>query len=175
MTGAGQILAITAAVLALLAVEAVIAARHDVRLRARGGFEAPDDVYALMRIAYPGAFLAMAIEGLLSGPAPPRLLAAGLVVFGAAKALKYWAMAALGERWSFRVIVLPEVPLVTSGPYRWLRHPNYVGVCGELLGAALLLRAPVAGVASLAAFGLLLARRIAVEERELKRGMRNEE
>ena len=65
---------------------------------------------------------------------------AGVVIFLLAKALKYWAIAALGDRWTFHVLVLRDETAVTTGPYRWLRHPNYVGVAGELIGAALMAR-----------------------------------
>ena len=99
-----------------------------------------------MRWAYPLGFIAMGVEGALTGPAPPPILAAGLVVFGAAKALKAWAIASLGARWTFRVLVPPGAPLVTRGPYRVLRHPNYVALCGEFIGVALIVWAPIAGV-----------------------------
>jgi methyltransferase len=65
------------------------------------------------------------------------------------------------------VIILPGAPLVTTGPYRWLRHPNYVGVVGELAGAALLFGAPIAGCVGLAVFSLILWRRIRIEEEAL--------
>jgi len=94
-------------------------------------------------------------------------LASGAVVFAAAKAIKYWAIATLGDRWTFKVLVLPGAPLVTGGPYRWLRHPNYVGVVGELVGAALMAYAPLAGAVSVLLFGVLLIARIRVEERAL--------
>ncbi|MDE3155750.1 MAG: hypothetical protein KGN76_11645 [Acidobacteriota bacterium] len=164
---------VTLAIFMLMIVEASLAGRHDRRLLARGGVEARGDVYGAMRIAYPACFLAMAIEGAVTTPPAGWWLPAGIVVFAAAKGLKYWAMATLGERWSFRVIVLPGVPLVKVGPYRWLRHPNYVGVMGELAGAALLLHAPRTGAASLVVFGALLVRRIRVEERALDRRLRD--
>ena len=62
------------------------------------------------------------------------MLVSGLVVFVVAKALKLWAIRSLGERWTFRVFVLPGSRLVTDGPYRWVRHPNYIAVVGELVG-----------------------------------------
>jgi methyltransferase len=52
-----------------------------------------------------------------------------------AQGLRWWCIATLGPRWNTRVIVVPDLPLVTSGPYRWLSHPNYVAVVAE--GAAL--------------------------------------
>jgi len=56
----------------------------------------------------------------------------GLALFLAGQALRYWSMAVLGWRWNTRVYVLPRAPLVTRGPYRWFRHPIYVGVALEL-------------------------------------------
>jgi methyltransferase len=89
----------------------------------------------------------------------------GAVIFAGAKLLKWWAILTLGDAWTFRVIVVPGAPLVTSGPYRFVRHPNYVGVAGELVGVALMTGALVAGPVAIVAFGALLSRRIAVEER----------
>lgn len=61
----------------------------------------------------------------------------GIGVFTAGGVLRYWSMATLGRRWSTRVWVLPEAPLVEKGPYRFLQHPIYLGVTFELLGFAL--------------------------------------
>ena len=148
-------------------IEARRAARNERAQRARGGVEPADDVYGLMQIAYPAAFAAMLAEGVLRAPASPAAVAAGLAVFAAAKALKWWAILTLGPFWTFRVIVVPDAPLVRGGPYRWLRHPNYVGVVGELAGVAVAAAAPVSGVAAMTGFGVLLFKRIRVEERML--------
>jgi len=149
-------------------VEASRASRNERAQRARGGVEPPGDVYGLMQLVYPGAFLAMLIEGALRGGAPPALFAAGAVVFAAAKAIKWWAILSLGSFWTFRVIVVPGAPRVATGPYRWIRHPNYVGVLGELAGTAAMSGAPITGVAGLIAFAGLLVRRIAVENVALR-------
>ncbi|MDE2302652.1 MAG: hypothetical protein KGK11_08850 [Sphingomonadales bacterium] len=58
--------------------------------------------------------------------------AALLVVFAALQGLRVWVLATLGERWTTRIIVLPGAPLVTRGPFRLLRHPNYAVVAGEI-------------------------------------------
>ena len=58
----------------------------------------------------------------------------GLVAVAAGEALRAWAIASLGGRWTTRVVVLPEAPLVVGGPYRWLRHPIYVGVTVMVAG-----------------------------------------
>ena len=149
-------------------VEARRASRNERAQRARGGVEPPGDVYGLMRLVYPGAFLAMLVEGAIRGGGPPALVAAGAIVFAAAKAIKWWAILSLGSFWTFRVIVVPGAPRVATGPYRWIRHPNYVGVLGELAGTAAMSGAPITGVAGLIAFAGLLVRRIAVENVALR-------
>jgi len=141
--------------------------RNEARLRARGAIEPGGDAYRWMRIVYPGMFAAMALEGLARGPAAARWLTAGVIVFVAAKVLKWWAILSLGPLWSFRVLVLPGVPLVTTGPYRFMRHPNYIALVLEVVGAALAWHAPVAGVVCGLAFGALLWWRITVEEAAL--------
>jgi methyltransferase len=90
-------------------------------------------------------------------------------VFVAAKCLKYWAIASLGPRWTFRVLVPPGSASVTTGPYRFMRHPNYLGVMGELLGTALMAQAPVTGLLALMGFGALILARIKIEEGALAR------
>jgi len=133
-----------------------------------GSEESP--VYALMALAYPGGFLAMIGEGYVRGVSlQSPWLPVGMLVFVAGKALKYWAIAALGPFWSFRVIVVPGAPRVVSGPYRWMTHPNYVGILGELLGVALMTLAWVTGPIAIAVFALLLWRRMAIENAALER------
>jgi methyltransferase len=157
------------AALLLMAGEAVLSAHNESVLRRRGAIEPPEDVYRVMRWAYPACFVAMALEGAVMGPAGRDVLTMGLAVFGLGKALKISAISALGERWTFRVLVPPGAPLVATGPYRFLRHPNYVAIAGELVGMAMIVWAPVTGVLALAGFGSLVWRRIRVEDRALGR------
>ena len=162
-----RVLVVAAAVFVPMLAETFLSHANERRLRARGAIEPDADVYRWMQLAYPGCFVAMLAEGAIRGSQEGWWLVGGAIVFVAAKALKSWAIATLGPRWSFRVLVTPGVPLVATGPYRWLRHPNYAGVLGEIAGVALMAPAPVAGVASLLGFGALLQRRIRVEERAL--------
>lgn len=155
-------------VFGLLALEAVRATQNERAQRARGGVEPPGDVYGMMRVAYPAAFLVMFVEGLFRGSPTPPFVAAGAIVFVAAKLLKWWAILSLGPSWTFRVIVVPGAALVTSGPYRALRHPNYVAVVGELAGVALMTGARIAGPIATIVFSLLMRKRIVVENRALE-------
>ncbi len=136
-------------------------------LAAAGAREPDDDVYAVMQIAYPASFVAMVVESWFRGIPEAPIVVAGALVFTLAKAIKYWAISTLGPRWTFRVIVPPRATLVAAGPYRYVRHPNYAGVMGELIGFGLLAGAPIAGVLAAAAFALILVARIRVEERAL--------
>ncbi len=142
--------------------------RQETALRAAGAIEPADDVYPWMRVVYPGMFLLMTAEGCLAPPACTTLVSAGIAVFLAAKLLKWWAILSLGRLWTFHVLILPGAPLVRSGPYRWLRHPNYLALMGEIAGVALMMRAPYTGVGAAIAFGALLIARIRVEERMLR-------
>ena len=153
-----------------MSLEARLAARHDRALRSAGAAEPQDDVFPLMQVAYPVAFLAMAFEAWARRAHPNSVFIAGAVVFALAKTIKYWAIATLGERWTFRVLVPPDSSRIASGPYRFMRHPNYLGVMGELAGMALMGQAPISGTLSIVIFGMLIAGRIRVEERALAGG-----
>lgn len=157
------------AILAVMAGEMALSTFNTSRLLARGAIEPAGDVYRTMRWAYPLGFVAMTAEGAWRGPAPNEVLVLGLGLFGAAKALKAWAMASLGPRWSFRVLVPPGERPVVAGPYRVLHHPNYLAIGGEIVGAACLMAAPVTGPLFLLGFGWLIRRRIVVEDRALGR------
>jgi methyltransferase len=150
---------------AFMIVEARRAARNERSQRARGGVEPSGDVYAWMQLAYPALFAAMLVEGLRRSTAPSAAIAAGAVLFAVAKALKWWAILTLGPFWTFRVVIVPGSVPVANGPYVWMRHPNYVGVVGEIVGAALMMNARLTGPLALLVFGVLLVRRIVVEDR----------
>jgi methyltransferase len=116
--------------------ELIVSARHAAALLRDGGVESGLRHFPVM-VALHAALLAgcvaepvVAHRAFLPGLGYPML-----VVVVAANALRWWCIATLGDRWSARVIVLPGVPLVRSGPYRWFSHPNYVAVIAE--GAAL--------------------------------------
>lgn len=157
-----------ALVLLLMLVELGVSRRNERHLKTLGAVEPRDPVYVTMRWAYPVVFLAMAAEGALVGQMPRSMVLTGAAVFGLSKLLKYWAIRSLGYRWTYRVFVLPNQPLVTRGPYRLLRHPNYVAVLGELVAMALVTGARVMGPVGLLFFGALLVLRIRAEERALR-------
>jgi methyltransferase len=148
--------------------ELTVSARHARALLARGGTEYGFGHFPVMVALHTGLIAGCVLEPLL-GPRTfiPALGWPMLAVTVAANGLRWWCIATLGQRWTARVIVLPGVPLVRSGPYRWLPHPNYVAVIVE--GAALPLTgsAWITAAAFTAANAILLTVRIRCEGRAL--------
>jgi methyltransferase len=134
------------ALLIVIAVERVaelaVSGRHATALLRRGGVEYGLGHFPVMVALHAALIAGCVIEPLvLHRPFIPALGWPMIAVVVAANGLRWWCIATLGERWTARVIVLPGVPLVAAGPYRWFAHPNYVAVIIE--GAAL----PLAGSA----------------------------
>lgn len=174
------VLFVTAAIIGIMLAETRLSRRHEAGLLAQGAVRPEGDVYRALAVLYPAAFLVMGAEGAWRvsqvaqivadvPPGPqPAWFASGLVLFVASKALKYWAIRSLGQRWTFRVFVLKDVPLVTDGPYRYVTHPNYIAVLGELVGAAMMVGAPLLGPVMVVVFGVALWARIRFENRVLE-------
>ena len=122
--------------------ELIVSQRHATASLSRGGVEFGRGHFPVMVALHTALLAACWIEPLaLHRSFIPALAYPMLAVVVAANVLRWWCIATLGSRWTARVIVLPGVPLVTAGPYRWFAHPNYVAVVIE--GAAL----PLAGSA----------------------------
>jgi methyltransferase len=116
--------------------ELVVSRRNQAWSLARGGRESGEGHYPVMVVLHTGLLLGCLAEAWLRRPEAPLLLAwSMLALVLACQALRWWCIASLGPRWNTRVIVVPHLPLVRRGPYRFLAHPNYVAVVVE--GAAL--------------------------------------
>jgi methyltransferase len=119
------------AVLALVTLQRIgelaLARRNAARLKADGAIEAGAGHYPLI-VALHAAWLAGL--WLLAWNVPPNIPL--LVLFAGLQGLRIWILASLGRRWTTRVLVMPGQPLVRTGPYRWLRHPNYAVVAAEI-------------------------------------------
>lgn len=141
--------------------------RNRLRLLARGGREVRPDTYRTM-VALHVLFLAsLSLESSpWRVPADARTWAC-LGALAAVTALRYWAIASLGEYWNTRVVVVPGTHLVRTGPYRFLRHPNYLVIVLEFLLLPLLMRAPVTLVLFSLANLAALRQRIRIEETAL--------
>ncbi|RST31710.1 hypothetical protein HMF7854_13330 [Sphingomonas ginkgonis] len=90
-----------------------------------------------------------------------------LLLFGLLQVARIWVLRTLGPRWTTRIIVLPGKPLVLGGPYRFVKHPNYIVVAGELAVLPLVFGLPVVALVFTVLNGLVLAIRIRAEDRAL--------
>jgi methyltransferase len=148
--------------------ELVVSTRNSRRAKARGGVETGQGHYPAMVALHTGLLLGCLLEVVIADrPFLPWLgwPMLGLVI--ASQALRWWCIATLGERWNTRVIVVPGLPLVTSGPYRWFRHPNYVAVVVEGFALPLVHTAWITAVLFTALNIPLLAVRLRCEEAAL--------
>jgi methyltransferase len=147
----------------------LLVSRRNIRLAlAAGGVETGRRHYAVMVAVHAVFPLACAVEVLglhraFPGAAGFAALAAAL----AAQALRWWAVAALGRRWNTRIVHVPGAKPVTSGPYRFMRHPNYLAVMLEAATVPLIHGAWITALVFVAANAALLAVRIPAEERAL--------
>lgn len=150
-------------------VELTISRRHERALRRRGAREVGAEHYPWMVLVHSTWLLAGPLEvWWFDRPFIPALAAVAGTALLATMALRYWVIATLGERWTTRVLVPPGEPRIVAGPYRFLRHPNYLAVAVEVVALPLIhtawLTAILWGAANLA----VLAVRIRSEDRALR-------
>ncbi|SEM54283.1 isoprenylcysteine carboxyl methyltransferase family protein [Nonomuraea pusilla] len=148
--------------------ELAVARRNLAWSRARGGVEHGRGHYPLIVAAHVALLAAAPAEvWLLGRPFVPALGWPMLAAVLLAQGLRWWCIATLGRQWNTRVVVVPGLPRVTGGPYRWLRHPNYLAVVVEGFALPLVHTAWITALAFTAANAALLAVRTRVEDRAL--------
>lgn len=153
--------------------ELVVSARNARWSFARGGVESGRDHFPAMVALHTALLVACVAEVVLADrPFLPWLGWPMLALVVASQALRWWCITTLGPRWNTRVIVVPGLPLVDRGPYRWFRHPNYVAVVVEGIALPLVHTAWVTALAFTVLNAVLLWRfRIPAEERALQRAL----
>jgi methyltransferase len=143
--------------------ELAYAARNTRRLRALGAVEVDSGAYPLFVALHAAWLFSLCVLVPMATPPSWPLLGA----FALLQGMRLWVLVSLGSYWTTRVLRLADAPLVRNGPYRYLRHPNYLVVAGEI--AVLPLAFGAIGIAvtfSLANLALL-ARRICIENAAL--------
>jgi len=149
-------------------VELGVAKRNRAWAMERGGVESGAEHYPVMVALHTALFVGCLLEvPLADRPFLPWLGWPMLVLLAGAHALRWWCIRTLGPQWNTRVIRVPDAPLVTGGPYRWLRHPNYVAVVVEGFSLPLVHTAWVTALAFTVLNGLLLRVRLGVENEAL--------
>ena len=159
MTAAEVVLAL---VTAQRGAELALSRRNTQRLMARGAIEVAGGHYPFMVALHASWLIALWVFG-HNQAVDPLALAAYLVLQG----LRAWVMLTLGARWTTGIIVLPNQPLISRGPYRFLRHPNYAVVAGEIAVLPLMLGLPWIAAIFTALNATVLFIRIRAENRAL--------
>ena len=145
-----------------------LSTRNAQRALARGAIEVGRSQYWIMVAFHVLFIVACGIEVTFRNPAFPEFLSLlALIGEGIAQALRYWSVTTLGERWNTRVIVVPDMPPVTSGPYQYIRHPNYLAVVLEIACVPLIRGLIITAAAFSALNAILLGCRIRLEEHAL--------
>ena len=146
----------------------MLSARNARRVLAQGGTELGQRHFKVMTVLHT-AFLFSCVGEvvLLHRPFPGALGWAALGVAVLAQGLRYWAIFTLGERWNTRIIFVPGARPVTSGPYRFIRHPNYVAVILELFAVPLIHGGYLTAIVFTLANAAMLTVRIRAEEAAL--------
>jgi methyltransferase len=160
---------VTPAILLLGAVTAgrlaeLLLARVNTRaLKARGAHEAAAGHYPFIVALHAIWLASLWIFGW-----EQQIHPAWLAVFLALQLLRIWVLTTLGDRWTTRIMVLPGAPLVSNGPYRFMSHPNYVVVCGEIAALPLCLGLPWLALLFSLANALILSVRVRAENVALR-------
>lgn len=144
-------------------VELVIARRNTARLMASGAVEVAGDIYPALVLLHV-LWLASMLVFVAPGTPPNWIWLAGYV---ALQGMRVWTMASLGRFWTTRLVSVPDAPIVRSGPYRFLRHPNYLVVAAEIALLPLAFEEYEISIIFTICNGLLLAYRIKLEDRSL--------
>ena len=148
--------------------ELVVSTRNAAWSKERGGVETGLGHYPFMVVLHTGLLVGALVEAWARRPDVPSALAwSMLALVLASQALRWWCIATLGRRWNTRVIVVPGLAPITAGPYRLLRHPNYVAVVVEGIALPLVHAAWITAVVFTVANAALLTVRIRCEDRAL--------
>ncbi|GAA3382897.1 isoprenylcysteine carboxyl methyltransferase family protein [Cryptosporangium minutisporangium] len=148
--------------------ELVVALRNARWSFARGGREYGAGHYPVMVVLHTGLLVGCVAEVWLADrPFLPWLGWPMLALVVASQGLRWWCIRTLGHQWNTRIIVVPDAPLVTSGPYRWFPHPNYIAVVVEGFALPLVHTAWVTALIFTVANAALLTVRIRAENRAL--------
>ena len=163
-------LGLTAAIAGERLGELIWSRAHERRMSRRGGAVVREPWYAAMVAVHAGTLVAAPLEATLRrSRTPPLVRGAALGALAAATALRIWTLRTLGDSWSTRVTRFDGAGrrVVTRGPYRFIRHPNYLAVILELAAFPLAGGAWMTALAATALNALVLHHRIPLEEREL--------
>jgi methyltransferase len=161
-------LGIVAAVIIQRLIEVRLSDRHATEILQRGGKEHGDNLLGAVKILQVSWWIAMIAEvWYFDRPFIPALATVALAATIAGQVLRYLSMQALGWRWTLPIMTVPNLPVVETGVYRYLRHPNWLGVILEIAFLPLIHSAYLTAIAFSLVNAVLMIKRIQTEEQAL--------
>jgi methyltransferase len=161
-------LALLLTVAALRLLELRVSRNHQQQMIARGAKKISDPKFRWMVLVHTAVLLGAALEVVfLKRPFIAWLAAPMLALFLAANAVRWWVIRTMGQHWNVQVVDSTQLGVVTSGPFRFVRHPNYAAVFVEMLALPLIHTAWITAAAGAVAHVGVLAQRLSAEERVL--------
>ncbi len=161
-------LALLVAVAALRLVELRISKQHQREMLGRGAAKVDEPRFRWMVALHTLVLIGAAVEVVfLHRPFIPILAAVMFAIFLAANAVRWWVIRTLGEHWNVQVVDSTRLGVVTSGPFRFVRHPNYAAVFAEMIALPLIHTAWITALVGTVAHIVVLSQRLSTEERVL--------
>ena len=161
-------LALLLLVALLRIVELRISRRHQREMVAHGAAKVNDPRFRWMVLLHTGVLVGAAVEVVfLHRPFIPVLAAVCFVIFLAANVVRWWVIRTLGEHWNVQIMNSTGLGVITTGPFRYVRHPNYAAVFVEMLVLPLIHTAWITAIAGSLAHLVVLSQRLSTEERVL--------
>jgi methyltransferase len=152
-------------------IELRFAKRNEKILKAQGATEFDKKGYRVIVVMHIAFFISLACEKLLLNRTLNSYWFIFVFLFLAAQVLRYWAIKTLGVYWNTKVLVIPNHSLVITGPYKYLRHPNYIAVITEIAVIPLIFSCYITAVVFSLINFILLRRRIKIEESVLRKAL----
>ena len=148
-------------------IELRLAKKNESLVREEGGVEYDADGYKHIVYMHVLFFISLLAEYFLLDRGFNKFSALFFIIFLLTQILRYWAITSLGKYWNTKIIVVPNAELVKSGPYKYIRHPNYIAVITEIAVIPLIFSCYITCIIFSAINIILLLRRIKIEEKAL--------
>ena len=145
-----------------------IAKNNEKRMKAEGAYEVGTRHYPIIVLLHTAFFVSLLVEVVVRQPSLSPIWGILLTIFLLTQVLRVWCLSSLGKFWNTKIIILPGADVVMKGPYRFIRHPNYVIVATEILVLPLLFGAYFTAILFTVLNAWMMSVRIPQEEKALK-------
>jgi len=148
-------------------VELRLAKNNEQNVREKGAVEYDAKGYKYIVLLHTGFFISLLVEKIFLNREFNIFSIIFFIVFILTQLLRYWAISSLGKYWNTKILVVPDLNLITKGPYKYLRHPNYIAVIIEIAVIPLIFSCYITSVVFTLLNLIVLRRRIRIEEQAL--------